>query len=712
MKYSFTLILLITSLFTYAQDSYHLSIEQMLASEYGLENGEWVFFNTETQNLEEAYSYGAVDIIPLTINDQAFSQVNNILNEVEGDYWFNSGWGMSNQNPIQQNDVCLLILNLRKTNNVNDLGKVTIFAHAEDNSSFEESLTLHLQNEWQQYLIPFSASQNYQANEFICGIQLAWEVQEIEVAGMNIMNFGNNYALEELPFIVHNDQYEGYEADAPWRLQAAERIENFRKSDLTVNVSDVNNMPISNADININMLEHEFGWGTAISLDRIADNINFEQELENKLLDLDGAGHKFNWITPGSSFKWPGWEEGWITSIPEKINAVNWLKDNDFKIRYHTLIWPGWINCPFDIEANANDPQYIIDRATNWVDFILSYPELQDIFDEYDVLNETTTNRDFENTFAGFGSYVTGREFYSEVMNQLEAYEPDKPQVINDYVTISSQQTKGADYDFLQNTIQETIDAGANLGGIGFQAHIRYFPTSIYEVENILTDFANEFNVPLKITEYDIIDPRIDDDLAAQYLSDFITMIFSIPEVDMFMFWGVWDETHWVGNGTLFNEDWTEKPAAQAFFDKVFDEWWTEEQDLTNNNGEASFRPFKGEYEIVINYNGETIIDTINISDDSVLDYTLNQTVSNTNLLSETNIFIYPNPTSDNIIINTDSEIESLELFDLKGVKQTILAQKQQGKIVLSTNSLSAGMYLLKMETNKGIETVKVEVLK
>ena len=169
-----------------------------------------------------------------------------------------------------------------------------------------------------------------------------------------------------------------------------------------------------------------------------------------------------------------------------------------------------------------------------------------------DVLNELTEIGDYEMTFAGYGPYVTGREYYIEVMNQFRNLVPDKPQVVVDYITISSQQYKGTAYNFLQNTIQELVDGGADLNGIGFQSHMNYFPTSIYEVETILNDFANQFDVPLRITEYDFVDPRIDPEVAANYLDDFLTMIFSIPEVDMFIFWGIWDGAHWRNYGNLF----------------------------------------------------------------------------------------------------------------------------------------------------------------
>ncbi len=693
-----------------AQDAYHQSVQQQLSTDFNLQGGQWVHFDNELQNSASAYSYGFIDIIDLQSETENFTEVANILNEVEGNYSYDSGWGMENQNVINQGDVCLLVVNLRKTNNVNQFGKVNIFAQAQDNSVFELLETVHLEEDWNQYLLPFQATTTYQAGEFVCGLGTAWEVQEIEVAGMNVLNFGSNYDLEDLPFIVHNERYPGYEEDAPWRAEAEERIESARKSDLQIAVNDMNGNALENANVSIRMLDHEFGWGTAINLDRFAGNQQQEEQYEAKLLDLDGEGHTFNWVTPGASFKWPGIEEGWVAPFEQKVNAVNWLKDNDYKIRFHTLIWPGWINTPFDIEANQDDPQYILDRANEWIDFILGHEELQDIFDEYDVLNELTGNRDFENTFAGFADYETGREFYIEVMDRLSSFEPDKPQVINDYVTISAQQYKGAEYDFLQSTIQEVIDGGADLGGIGFQAHIGYSPTSIYEVETILTDFANQFDVPLKITEYDFIDPRIDQQVQADYLEDFLTMIFSIPQVDMFIFWGMWDVTE-AGKGNLFNEDWTEKPAAAVFFDKVFDEWWTEEEGNTNQDGLANFRPFKGEFEILIEAEGETLVDTISINQDLQLTYTLDVLSSSNELTKANQVSIFPNPSSDHILIESIQHIDRIAIISVNGKlikEQTDIASN---RVSLPIADLASGAYFVKVSTATTEESVQFEVL-
>ncbi len=706
------LTILLFSSNIFAQDNYHLLTQQMISDTYGLENGEWMMFDTETENLDIDYNYGALDILSLTTATQEFTQVTNILNEIEGGYFFDSGWGISNQVTITENDVCLLVINLRKTNNVNSFGKVTLGIQANDNSIFEESITIQLEDQWNQYLIPFQASATYLPDELIISLGLAWEIQEIELAGVNILNFGNNYLLNEMPLVLHNEKYGGYEANAPWRVDAENRIEQNRKADLEVLVLDAGNIPVEGASVEINMIEHDFAWGTEINLSRFADNNNQTQEYENKLLNLDGEGHTFNWVTPGNSFKWPGIEEGWIVPFNQKVNAVNWLKDNNYNIRFHTLLWPGWVNLPYDLEMNANDPQYIIDRTNEWVDFILTHPELQNVFDEYDVLNETTTNRDYEMSLAGFGTYTTGREYYLEILNQFRTLVPDKPQVINDYVTISNQQYKGTDYEFLKNTISEIIDGGADLNGIGFQAHQGLFPTSIYEVESILNDFENEFGLPLKITEYDFLDPRIDPEIAASYLDDFLTMIFSIQNVDMFMFWGIWDGTHQFGSGNLFDLDWNNKPAADVTFNKLFNEWWTEESAITNNLGSAEFRGFKGLYEIRINIDNESIIDTVSLINDTQLSYNIDLNTSIHGDFSKTLVNIFPNPNSIGILnIESNQELSDVELYNLKGELLLNKKANNNSRQQIQIENLPDGLYIMRIEINGNYYTQKIEII-
>mgnify|MGYP003880256745 CR=1 FL=1 len=153
---------------------------------------------------------------------------------------------------------------------------------------------------------------------------------------------------------------------------------------------------------------------------------------------------------------------------------------------------------------------------------------------------------------------------------------------INDYVTIGQGNTGGGLYNLKKQFVQELVDAGVQLEGIGFQGHIGAFPTSIYDVQTILDDFYNTFGTAAKITEYDT-NEGMSDELAATYLRDFLTMIFSHESTDGFLTWGFWDGAHWQDNAPFFYQDWTLKPAGEAFIDLVFNTGIVSINSGTNN---------------------------------------------------------------------------------------------------------------------------------
>ncbi len=71
------------------------------------------------------------------------------------------------------------------------------------------------------------------------------------------------------------------------------------------------------------------------------------------------------------------------------------------------------------------------------------------------------------------------------------------------------------------------------------------------------------------------------------------------------MQWGFWGEDHWLGeDGTLYNEDWSERPVLEAYQALVFDQWWTDEEGLTNEDGELIVRGFLGDYAAMVDLDG------------------------------------------------------------------------------------------------------------
>ena len=61
--------------------------------------------------------------------------------------------------------------------------------------------------------------------------------------------------------------YPDRELDAEWRKEAAERIDEYRKAELTVLVTDAEGKPIRDADVDIRLKQHAFRFGTVVSVE-------------------------------------------------------------------------------------------------------------------------------------------------------------------------------------------------------------------------------------------------------------------------------------------------------------------------------------------------------------------------------------------------------------------------------------------------------------
>ena len=686
-----------------AQDAYHSNLQNTLQSDYGLPTGTWVLNDNEAANLSSDFSYGNISVSDENITGQPFSQKVRIQVNSAGSNQWDAGYAINNVQQMNNGDAALFVIWLRSEAGGN--GQVSVFI--ENSSTYEKEvyLTFNPPAQWTQYFIPFDANQTYAPGGMAIGLHLAWQEQTIEIGGMAILNYGNSLSVDDLPNQTNNDQYGGYEPNAPWRAEAADRIEQIRKADLTVQVLDENENPVSAAAVEVEMLQHEFAFGSAVVSSRFAGNPLHNDTYESKMLDFDGEGHGFNWVVFENALKWPGWEDNWITSKPQTAAAAQWLRDHDIQIRGHCLVWPGWYNLPNDMENNAGNPDYLKQRIFDHIDAINTYPGIEGNIAEWDVLNEITTNRSLEMALQGTSGYTTGREIYVEIFDKLQEVAPGMTTYINDYVTISQANTGGGNYDLKKQFAQELVDAGAKLDGIGFQGHIGAFPTSIYDVQAILDDFYNTFGTDAKITEYDT-NEGMSDELAATYLHDFLTMIFSHPSMNGFMTWGFWDGAHWHGNAPFFYQDWTMKPAAQTFIDLVFNDWWTEENGMTDTNGEYKVRGFKGKYKVTIDCgDGQMLVDTIQLTEDMLVIKKDGELSTNLNELSAPEFQIYPNPAYDFLQIEkADERPATILIYNTLG--QLVLTEKMNSTNTTLPLDFGSGVFEVILESN-GLKTAK-----
>ena len=76
--------------------------------------------------------------------------------------------------------------------------------------------------------------------------------------------------------------------------------------------------------------------------------------------------------------------------------------------------------------------------------------------------------------------------------------------------------------------------------------------------------------------------------------------------------------------------------------------------------------------------------------------------VKENTLINNNGIYIYPNPTKDNLTIETNSNKEqSIEILNLMG--QTVYTSNIYKKAIINTSAFANGVYILKLSSDKEI---------
>lgn len=674
MKHFLLAILLASGFALVAQpDAYHQALIANLSVQYTLTGETYPFYDSEAEYQSNGISYGLTETTGM-VSGEEFTQFTNL--DVPGglDSRFSAGWSINNEVPIAMGDKLLWVVYLRHkpTPDGNATGRVGLFAQRNDNFEKDFELIVDVNENWQRYLIRMEiVTRNHPTGGFNLGLHVGFQEQDIQLGGMAIMNYGSDMDLTQLPQNLNAGDYGGFEEDAPWRAEAAQRIDSLRKADMMLTVLDTDGSPLANTDVSVRMQQHQFKFGTAVKGSRFFGGREYNQTYVRKLFDLDGEGHGFNAMVFENDLKWPAWEQEWITLNPQLRRAIDYLFDRGIHLRGHVLLWPGFDNMPNRMRENQGNPDYLKTQIDDHLVQMLETENFDVKVPDWDVLNEINTNTDLAAALRGTPGYPTGREIYAEVFKRARELAPDASLYINDYITLSLQNEAGNSlYDQYIDYIGEIIAADAPIDGVGFQGHIGASPNSIYKVEDTFDDFYTRFGLEAKVTEFDL--PRnVDPEIAPRYLRDFLTMTFSHPSMTGFMFWNFWDVDTWANPGAnLYTEDWTEKPSHTAFTNLVFDEWWTNEELTTDVSGLASMRGFKGEYEITLTCNDTAVTTSVNLSDNVALTLDCEQLLSSTRLpaLPIGTVTASPNPGSGPLqLTNTLPMRLDAELFDTTG---------------------------------------------
>jgi len=694
MRILYLLLFLSFSQMSFSQDVYHTELIDYLSENFQIENPSFVIGDTENANINARFEYGPVNVQEENIANQSFSVLSNCVVGAGATNAWDAGMGNTADVAVDIGDVILVTFWAKRNS-----ASANVFMFAEDNENFEKEyyVSSELSPDWSQYFLAFKSIKNYPAGRLAVGFHFGAQAQDVDIAGFTALNFGDTYSIDDVPNTYSSANYGGHEADADWRAFAASRIETLRKANLDVTVVDQNGNQVEGANVRIEMQEHAFGFGSAFVSCRFEGNDCYNPIYVEKISNLDGRGHGFNVGVMENSMKWDGYEEEWISSPEELVDAIEYLAEKSIEMRGHTLLWPGYGNMPDDIQANANDLDYILNRIDGRIESMIEHPILKDLITDWDVLNEITTNDDLEKAFDNYPGYDSGVDLYKYVLEQVRDKDPDIPIYINDFVILSGAGSSEIVSNRYKGLLTELQEGEVPFDGIGFQCHIGSLPTSIYKLQEIWDEYSQRYNVPIKVTEYDV-NPTVSEETQGRYMDDFLTMCFSHPALEAFIMWGFWDGNHWKNNAALYDFDWNLKPSGQAFVDKVFNEWWTEENTISNIDGVASFRPFKGTHKIIVSKGSAESEIEIDLNSNDGVEVVIDLTTS-VNELSDSEIHLFPNPTSTKeFIINLpEGEKVTIEIFNANGKLVKVVENYYNGTNI--DFDVEEGLYLVNISS-------------
>lgn len=400
-----------------------------------------------------------------------------------------------------------------------------------------------------------------------------------------------------------------------WLTEANQRIEQYRKANLTVNVVDSMGAPVSGADVRVEMKRHTFGWGTAVTASRINSTSPTNTIYKQKLLE------NFNHVVFENDLKWQQWLGGSWSAAQQ---ALNWLDANKLPARGHYLSW-ATDDGSANYDGGNNDHSTLETRL--YAHITDKMQTVKGRVFEWDVINHPVgwTGVTYEND----PDVNEGTSIFKQIIDHargIAASHPDVPDDlplwINEDDVIRGRGGRAGDYERI---IQYLVDNGSPPDGVGFQGHFidawNGVTTNYQGIYDKIDRFAR-FGLPLRVTEFDIAVGN-DEALQATLMNNYLTVIFSHPAIEGITMWGFWEGSFHMPEAALYRNDWSEKPALGAYKDLVFSDWWTDESGSSDESGEYLVRAFKGEYEITVGYNGIDYVVPAVLDDDMNVEVSL-----------------------------------------------------------------------------------------
>ncbi len=530
---------------------------------------------------------GAANVISVS-GGPGFTQAIRVNYNSDAPNIYDSALSWTNTASIAAGDLIQITYYIRKVSPLDNQPVRGQFVMERNGSPYTQSLTAGYPastNGWTRYSYACKSAEAYAVGGCAFRFQCARGPQQFDIGGITCVKYPTGTSVTSLDLAY---PYPGSELDAPWRTEANARIETYRKADFKVTVLDKDGLPVPNANVGIAMTNHAFRFGSAVVGSRLTASDSTNATYRSKFQSL------FNAAVLENDLKWP-FVETWSAS--SAVSGMNWLTSRGYPVRGHNVIWPSWGNMPPDCQGLAtNDLRTRIDNRV-----FTALQQFPGKLYDWDVLNEPYDNNDVQGRIPGVSgvSSFTGRLGNAEMVRwfqEARAADPTAHLFLNDYNVIEGEDTSHRAYTMA--VLNYLIGQGAPIDAFGMQSHFKYNMTSM-ETYKSRIDAIAALGLRLAVTEFDA--DVIDESLQANFLRDYMTLIFSTPKADSFFVWGFWEGAHWLPQAAMLRSDFSEKAAAAMWRDLVFNQWWTDVHQATVSTGITTVRGFLGSYSVQVN---------------------------------------------------------------------------------------------------------------
>ena len=471
-----------------------------------------------------------------------------------------------------------------------DTGNRIGLIHELNSGTYSKSLsyTIRLTTDWKEFAIAYQAD-GYAISASALRIQTGYDLGSVEVANIRLEDFGTPSIP---PPNINFDAFGGQSTDDTWHDAALQRIDTYRKGPLHITVVDGDGNPISGAAIHVEQQRHGFRFGTALADGPLFANTADGNKYRATVLRL------FNYAVLENALKWD------FGGFSTADRMLAWCANNNIPVRGHNLLWPSYQFLPASVRnlrgtaLRAAIEAHIKDYSTRTVNRVVLWDVINEAYTNTEVLKEAGHDLLWQ-------SYIWAREV-----------NPNIDLVYNDYDL--SNVRGGASDTHLRGTlaiIKEMLDNGAPVTMLGDQGHMN---APLTPIPNVLAvwDQMSQFNLPIEITEFDVVLGGIRDEaVQGKYFDDYLTAAFSHPNVRSCLMWGFWDGSHWLSSqgAGIYRQDWSSRPMADVYERLVLNDWWTRVDATSGDDGTVDLRAFLGMHQITVSVGGQTFTSQVTV---------------------------------------------------------------------------------------------------